>query len=301
MNIITGYISSTSGNVIVNGNDILKSPEKVKKDIGYLPDTPPLYVDMKVLEYLNFVAEIKGVKKSERKAMVQNVMETVNITDMSQRLIKHLSKGYCQRVGIAQALIGSPKVLILDEPTVGLDPKQIIEVRDLIKSLGEKHTIILSSHILSEVSAVCDRVIIINKGEIVASDTKESLSKSLQEGNKMLVRIKGNQQSIERAFEGQVKALTFEGSVEEGTIDVVLEGYEDKDIRELIFNTLSQNNLPIYMMKSLNLTLEEIFLQVTSGEFKQEETEEQATEQADTEQTNNEEGIENAGDSETRA
>ena len=170
MNMMTGYIASTSGEILINGHDILKEPEEAKKCIGYLPEIPPLYIDMTVWEYLVTVADLKKVPKAKRNAMLSQIMETVQITDMKKRLIKNLSKGYRQRVGIAQALIGYPEIIILDEPTVGLDPKQIIEIRDLVRSLGEKHTVILSSHILTEISAVCDYVLIINKGHLVASD-----------------------------------------------------------------------------------------------------------------------------------
>ena len=175
MNILTGYLGATSGEIIVNGFDILENPEEAKKCIGYLPELPPLYQDMTVAEYLNFVAELKKLEKEHRKEYVEEAMETTGITGVSRRLIRNLSKGYKQRVGLAQAVLGFPEVIILDEPTVGLDPKQIIEIRDLIKELGEHHTVILSSHILSEISAVCDHVFIISKGKLVASDSTENL------------------------------------------------------------------------------------------------------------------------------
>ncbi len=268
MNIITGYISATSGSVTISGHDILDEPEKAKSHIGYLPDTPPVYGDMKVDEYLSFVADIKKVKPNQKKQMIAEIKELVRISDMSNRLIKNLSKGYRQRVGLAQALMGYPEVLILDEPTVGLDPKQIIEMRDVIKKLGKKHTIIISSHILPEVSAVCDRVIIINKGEIVASDTPEQLSAKITSGHTMLVRVKADREKIESVFGdvGLIKTVTVGASKEPGTYDVELSGGGDVDIREAIFACAAKNNTPILMMKSLDLTLEEIFLQVTTGE-----------------------------------
>ena len=268
MNILTGFISATEGDAFINGCNILDEPEKAKRNIGYLPDNPPLYGDMTVREYLHFVCDIKSVRKADRKQMLQEIMAAVKITDMQNRLVRNLSKGYRQRVGLAQALVGFPKVLILDEPTVGLDPKQIIEMRDMIKRLGKKHTIMLSSHILSEVSAVCDRVMIINKGTIVASDTSDGLSRSLTQGHKMLVRVKGEQKMIQSAFQSVslIREINLLGSREAGTFDFELQGEEFVDIRAAIFACLAKNNLPILLMKSSELTLEEIFLRVTTGE-----------------------------------
>ena len=268
MNIITGYMSATSGDCIVNGFDILAEPEQAKKNIGYLPEHPPLYGDMTVLEYLGFVADIKGVGKAGRKKAIENIMETVRITEMERRLAKNLSKGYRQRLGLAQAMLGSPDVMILDEPTVGLDPKQIIEMREVIKKLSKKHTVILSSHILQEVSAMCDRVLIIHRGRIVAQDTTEKLSVKLTQGHKMLVRVKGDLGKITEALGNvsMIKSVVSEGSREPGAYDVVVSGDENTDIREAIFNVLSKRGLPILLMRSLELTLEEIFLKVTTGE-----------------------------------
>lgn len=268
MNMITGYISSTDGTVKVDGYDILEQPEQAKKRIGYLPELPPLYLDMSVEEYLTFVADLNGVKKSEKKKEIETAMEVTKITDMRKRLIKNLSKGYKQRVGLSQALIGNPDVLILDEPTVGLDPKQIIEIRSVIKNLGKKHTIILSSHILSEVSAVCDRVIIINNGKIVASDTPENLSKRLTQSNCLNLRVKGNKQSIIAALKSidNVENVKFKSVIENDTVDVLVEGKENTDIREDVFNKMAEHNYPILNMTSMDLTLEEIFLQVTKDD-----------------------------------
>ena len=268
MNIITGYISATEGDVIINGVDILAEPEKAKKNIGYLPDAPPLYNEMKVDEYLRFVADIKKVKSNERVKMINEIKETVHITDISNRLIKNLSKGYKQRVGLAQAMMGKPEVIVMDEPTVGLDPKQIIEMRDVIKKLGKKYTVILSSHILHEVSAVCDRIMIISKGQIKASDTTEQLSSKLSRGHVMNVRVKGEEERIINALENYpvIKSIRPTGSHEAGTIDLELSGDEDVDIREAIFTCMSTNNFPILHMRSMNLSLEEIFLQITGGE-----------------------------------
>ena len=268
MNIITGYISATDGDVVINGVDILAEPEKAKAKIGYLPDAPPLYNEMKVDEYLRFVADIKKVKTHDRVKMINEIKETVRITDMSKRLIKNLSKGYKQRVGLAQAMMGFPEVIIMDEPTVGLDPKQIIEMRDVIKRLGKKHTVILSSHILQEVSAVSDHILIISNGQIKASDTAEHLSSRLSHGNIMSVRVKGEEARVIGALENYpaIRKVTPSGSHEPGTIDLELAGDEDVDIREAIFACMSKNNFPILQMRSLNLTLEEIFLQITGGE-----------------------------------
>ncbi len=265
MNIVTGYIAATSGDVTINGINIITEPEKAKRHIGYLPELPPVYGDMKVNEYLNFVANIKRVKASEKVKMIKDIMEIVRISDVSKRLIRNLSKGYRQRVGVAQAMMGYPEIIIMDEPTVGLDPKQIIEMRDVIKDLGKKHTVVLSSHILPEVSAVCDRVMIINKGKIVASDTPERLSTTLTQGHKMSVRIKSDEQTVAEALSHYpiFKTKRFDGSRETGTVDFMISGDESIDIREAIFSCMATNNLPILYMKSLDLTLEEIFLQVT--------------------------------------
>ena len=267
MNIMTGYIASTEGEVTIGGIDIVDEPEKAKAQIGYLPENPPVYGDMRVDEYLNFVAAIKKVKSSARKQMIAEIKSTVRIEDMSKRLIKNLSKGYRQRVGLAQAMIGYPRLIIMDEPTVGLDPKQIIEMRDVVRRLGKKHTVILSSHIMQEVSAVCDRVMIINRGRIVASDTPEKLSTSLSHGHKMSVRIKGERDKILSALAGYpvIKDVKAVGSREPGTMDFELAGDENMDIREAIFTCMSANNLPILTMKSLDLSLEEIFLQITGA------------------------------------
>ena len=267
MNILTGYLSATSGEAKINGIDILDRPEEKKKQIGYLPEIPPLYTDMKVIEYLDFAAKLKQMKESQRAEAIQYVMEVTRITDMSKRLIANLSKGYKQRVGLAQAILGDPRVLILDEPTVGLDPKQIIEIRNLIKSLSKKHTIILSSHVLSEVSAVCDRVVIINKGQIVASDTPERLSSRLSE-NRYLVRIKGEEEAVLAAFAAcpdfsQVQKMD---QVEEGTAELLVVGKEGLDVREQIFRLAVACDFVLLLCKSEKLSLEDIFLRLTEGD-----------------------------------
>lgn len=285
MNILTGYISATDGTVKIDGFDILKEPEQAKKRIGYLPEIPPLYMDMTVNEYLEFVAELKKVSKEKRKQMIEEIKESVKITDVAQKMIKTLSKGYKQRVGLAQAMIGYPDVLILDEPTVGLDPKQIIEIRDVIQSLGKKHTIILSSHILSEVSAVCDRVLIISKGKIVASDTPERLSDDLSKGHRLKVRLKGEQKQILEALKNEKKIVKIEqeGTKEEGTSDFILEAQETEDIRQVIFELAVVNGFVLLLMKSMDMSLEDIFLQVTSQENAIVLTDEVQTEKAEEE------------------
>ena len=270
MNMITGYIASTEGTVTIDGHDILDEPEQAKKCIGYLPEMPPLYFDMTVLEYMNFVADLKKIPKDKKKSMVAEVMEMVKITDMKNRLIKNLSKGYRQRVGLAQAILGYPEVIILDEPTVGLDPKQIIEIRDLIKSLKEKHTVILSSHILSEVSAVCDYVLIISHGKLVASDTPENLGKLAEGSNTLNLTVKGEKDKIRTAL-GQiesVKNVTVADAKEEHAWNVTVSTNEDSDVREEVFFKMADAKCPILEMQSRKVSLEEIFLELTEDDKK---------------------------------
>ena len=265
MNMITGYLAPTEGEVIIDGHDILKEPEEAKKRIGYLPEIPPVYPDMTVKEYLMFVAELKGIKKAERKEAIANAMELVKITDMEKRLIKNLSKGYKQRVGLAQALLAMPEVIILDEPTVGLDPKQIIEIRDLIKGLGKNHTVILSSHILSEISAVCDYIFVISKGKLVASDSTENLEKQFAGSNQLEVTIKGEEKelvSLIKSIQG-VNGVTVTERKKDGTCALRISVKKKLDIREDLFYTLAKAKMPIFEMKSNSTSLEEIFLTLT--------------------------------------
>lgn len=268
MNIITGYIPSTEGTVKVDGYDILESPKEVKKRIGFLPEQPPVYMDMTVIDYLNFVADLKKVDKKQKRSQISDIMELVKIGDHRNRLIKNLSKGYKQRVGLAQALVGSPEVLILDEPTVGLDPKQIIEIRKLIKALGKEHTIILSSHILPEVSAVCERIVIINKGEIAAIDTPENLSKGLGSASKLSASISGPRSSVENAIRGiyGVRYVEAVSSRDSETTTYIIESDKDIDIRKPLFFAMAKLGYPIIELKSLSMSLEDIFLQIVTEE-----------------------------------
>ena len=270
MNMITGYIASTEGTVVIDGHDILEEPEEAKKCIGYLPEMPPLYFDMTVLEYLKFVADLKKIPKDKKATMIEEIMEMVKITDMKNRLIKNLSKGYRQRVGIAQAVLGYPEVIILDEPTVGLDPKQINEIRDLIKGLKQKHTVILSSHILSEVSAVCDYVLIISHGKLVASDTPENLGKLAAGSNNLNLLVKGQKDTIRAALEAVegVKEVTVKKSPEEGVYAITVGTEENMDVREKVFYSMVNAGCPILEMQSKKVSLEEIFLELTESEKK---------------------------------
>ncbi|RHD92371.1 ABC transporter ATP-binding protein [Ruminococcus sp. AM30-15AC] len=268
MNMITGYIASTEGTVRIDGHDILEEPEVAKKCIGYLPEQPPLYFDMTVLEYMKFVADLKKIPKDKKATMIEEVMDMVKISDMRNRLIKNLSKGYRQRVGLAEAIMGYPEVIILDEPTVGLDPKQIIEIRTLIKDLKKKHTVILSSHILSEVSAVCDYVLIISHGKLVASDTPENLGKLAEGSNTLEMLIKGEKSQIKQALESieGVNSVTIEKDEKQNLWSTKVSTEENNDIREKVFYKMSDINSPIYEMKSKKVSLEEIFLELTASE-----------------------------------
>lgn len=280
MNMITGYIASTEGEVIINGHNILEEPEEAKKCIGYLPEQPPLYFDMTVLEYLKFAAELKKIPKQDREKMLEEVMDLVKISDVKDRLIKNLSKGYRQRVGLAQAVLGYPEVIILDEPTVGLDPKQIIEIRDLIKSLGDKHTVILSSHILSEVSAICDYVLIISHGKLVASDTTENLEKMTMGSNELNLTVRAAKEKVKRILSevSGIEEISFIPSEETDAIDIKIKTSEKTDIREELFYKLAEHRCPLLKMEFNRLSLEDIFLELTddSSENMKEEEQEDA-------------------------
>lgn len=266
MNILTGYLSPTAGNAIIDGYDILENPNEAKKRIGYLPELPPLYLDMTVKEYLSFIYDLKKVT-FPKGPHIKEICKLVKIENVYNRLIKNLSKGYRQRVGIAQALIGNPDVLILDEPTVGLDPKQILEIRSLISELGKNHTVIVSSHILSEIQAVCKRVIVINKGKLIADDTPNNLSKALSEDHSLTVRIAGPKSDVLKLLSTitGVASVTCTGSVEAGSNDYVIDPTGEADIRKALFSRLAERNWPMLMSKTNELTLEQIFLRLTDA------------------------------------
>lgn len=263
MNILTGYLSSTSGKAMIAGIDILRDPIGAKRMIGYLPEQPPLYLDMTVEEYLNFNYELKGCKL-DRKPHLEQVCETVKIKDVYKRVIRTLSKGYRQRVGIAQALVGNPKVIIFDEPTVGLDPKQIIEIRNLIRSLGKEHTVILSTHILQEVQAVCDRIIIINKGKIVANEKTENISRVVENSRRFNVKVVGPQKDVLAAIR-EIQGVAYAEVLAERDGDAysyMIESAPGSDIRKKLFYRLAEGNWPMVGMETLGMNLEDIFISV---------------------------------------
>ncbi|MCH5185474.1 MAG: ATP-binding cassette domain-containing protein [Oscillospiraceae bacterium] len=269
MNILTGYISSTSGSVKVDGFDILEDPYEVKKRIGYLPEIPPLYTDMTVWEYLDFVYDLKKAEKENKKEHINKIISMVRIEDMKGRKIANLSKGYRQRVGLAQALIGDPEVLILDEPTVGLDPSQIIEIRNVIKEFGRERTVIFSSHILSEISAVCERVIIINNGRLVAEDTPKKLTEKYSEGKKLSITVDGKREDIEAVigeFDG-IKSGRFIENNSDGLCEFEIEMHDkiNSDMRKRMFMTFARREMPIHSLNEVSATLEGIFIKLTGG------------------------------------
>ena len=267
MNMITGYISSTSGTVTIDGSEILDNPKETKKKIGYLPEIPPLYVDMTVRKYLEIMFDLKKVKLP-KKEHIEEVIRLVRISEQSERIIKNLSKGYRQRVGFAQALLGNPPVLILDEPTVGLDPKQIIEIRKLIKSLGKKHTVIFSSHVLSEISATCDRIIVISNGKIVADAKTEELSTAVSGEEKLSLEIEGASADIISAIK-KIPAVIRANKVKtmrDNTAKYMVEYEKGVDIRRDVFSAMARIGCPILDMQSGNETLEDMFLKLTTSE-----------------------------------
>ncbi len=267
MNILTGYISCTEGKALIDGIDILENPIKAKSKIGYLPEQPPLYLDMTVKEYLNFIYDLKKCKLPKN-SHLKDICNLVRIDHVYNRIIKNLSKGYKQRVGLAQALVGNPNVLILDEPTVGLDPNQIIEIRSLIKKLGKNHTVILSSHILSEVQAVCDKIVVINDGKIVADDTEDNLSKALDNEHRILARIDGNKYKVMACINAieDVESCSAEIMREENVWEYRIEAKEGADVRRKLFTAMAENGFYILELKSSELSLEDIFLRLTMGE-----------------------------------
>ena len=267
MNIITGFIEQTEGDVIIDGYNTLKKPKKAKKEIGYMPEGVPLYTDLTVKEFVSYMAEIKQVNKKERKEKVEKIIEQTGLKDVEKKLIKKLSRGYKQRVSMAGALVGEPKILILDEPTVGLDPKQITEIRNLIKELGKEHTVILSSHILSEVSQICDRVIIINKGKIVAIDTPENLEKKAVGKNCVYVTVEDPENKMDKIKDKikEIKNIELTKTNEDKTKEYSIEAEGDIDLRKILFNELAKENITIFEMKKADATLEDAFMKLIEG------------------------------------
>ncbi len=263
MNILTGYLSSTSGEAKVGGIDILENPNEAKKLIGFLPEQPPLYIDMTVEEYLNFVYDIKACKL-KRDAHIEEVMKVTKIDDVRHRLIKNLSKGYRQRVGIAQALVGNPPVIIFDEPTVGLDPKQIIEIRNLIRNLGKTHTVILSTHILSEVQSVCDRIIIINEGKIIADEKTESITQAVEDNRRYSVKVCGPVREVQNVLSHLPGVISAEqtGERELDSYTYVIESEKGVDIRKPLFYAMSEHNWPVIGLEAIGMNLEEVFIKI---------------------------------------
>jgi ABC-2 type transport system ATP-binding protein len=284
MNMITGFIEPTKGKIIVDGYDISKSPKKAKGTIGYMPEGVPLYYDLTVKEFISYMADLKNVKRKDKKEAIENVMKETGLLDVQNKLTKNLSRGYKQRVSLAGALIGNPDVLILDEPTVGLDPKQIAEIRELIKSLGKKHTVILSSHILSEVSQICERVIIINHGKIVAVDTPEHLEKETQSDNRIVITVEENENKLQDVCEKikDIKSVKLLNNNDDGTVRYLITAKADSDVRKELFNVLPKNDITIFELKNDENTLEDAFLRIIN------EKDEEIREQSEKETVNKE-------------
>ena len=277
MNIMTGYLGATEGEVLINGHDILKEPEEAKKQIGYLPELPPLYMEMTVREYLEFVAELKGIAKNKREESINEVEKMVKIWEVENRLIRNLSKGYRQRVGLAQAVLGFPEIIILDEPSVGLDPKQIIEIRELIRQLAKKHTVILSSHILAEVREVCDYILIISKGKLVASDTPENLERNLGDSDLIEIETKASPDEVRRILEtvDGIRSISTK-HLENGITWAQVQEKKNADIREKVFQAFAQNHQPLLKLNPLQVSLEDVFMELTQSDKAAEEYAEKA-------------------------
>lgn len=266
MNIMTGCLGATEGEVLIDGHNVAEEPMEAKKHIGYLPELPPLYGDMTPEEYLHFVARAKGLRREESARQIETVMEKTRIADVRKRLIRNLSKGYRQRVGIAQALLGNPEVIILDEPTVGLDPAQIIEIRELIRELGKEHTLVLSSHILSEVQAVCDSILILSKGRLVACDTAENLTKLMRGRENLRLLTRAEEETVRPIMEkvDGVESLAF--AEEDGLTAVDVTPVEGQDVREALFNAFAETKVPLLELRTEKASLEDVFLELTGGE-----------------------------------
>ena len=266
MNIMTGCLGATEGEVLIDGHNVAEEPMEAKKHIGYLPELPPLYGDMTPEEYLRFVARAKDLRREESARQIETVMEKTRIADVRKRLIRNLSKGYRQRVGIAQALLGNPEVIILDEPTVGLDPAQIIEIRELIRELGKEHTLVLSSHILSEVQAVCDSILILSKGRLVACDTAENLTKLMRGRENLRLLTRAEEETVRPIVEkvDGVESLAF--AEEDGLTAVDVTPVEGQDVREALFNAFAETKVPLLELRTEKASLEDVFLELTGGE-----------------------------------
>lgn len=267
MNMLTGFIEQTEGDIIIDGYNMLKKPKKAKKEIGYMPEGVPLYSDLTVKEFITYMAEIKNVNKKERKEKIEKIIENTGLKEVQNKLTKNLSRGYKQRVSLAGALVGEPKILILDEPTVGLDPKQITEIRSLIKELGKTHTVILSSHILSEVSQICNKVIIINKGKIVAVDTPENLENKVSNNNATYVTVEDTENKMDSMKDKikEIKTIKLIKENEDGTKDYELQAEKDVDLRKIIFKEFAKENITIFEMKKADTTLEDAFMKLIEG------------------------------------
>ena len=267
MNMMTGFIEQTTGDIIIDGYDMIKKPRKAKREIGYMPEGVPLYTDLTVKEFVTYMAELKKVDRKTRKEKINEIIEKTGLKDVEKKLIKNLSRGYKQRVSMAGALVGNPKILILDEPTVGLDPKQITEIRNLIKELGKTHTVILSSHILSEVSQICNKVIIINKGKIVATDTPENLEKKVANNNSVYVTVEDPENKMDNIKNKikKVKNVELVAKNEDRTKQYVLEAEGDIDLRKTIFAEFAKENITIFEMKKADTTLEDAFMKIIEG------------------------------------
>ena len=272
MNIMTGYLGATEGEVLINGHDVLKEPEEAKKQIGYLPELPPLYMDMTVREYMEFAAELKKIPKAKRAESIDDVEKLVKIKDVEKRLIKNLSKGYRQRVGLAQAVLGFPEIIILDEPSVGLDPKQIIQIRELIRKLAKKHTVILSSHILAEVREVCDYIMIISKGKLVASDTPENLERYLGESGLIEIETRTEASKVKEVLKNvpgiEKVSLKIDAS---GITSGQIREKRGQDIREELFTTFAEKKMPLLKLNPVQVSLEDVFMELTQSDKAAEE------------------------------
>ena len=267
MNMLTGFIEPSEGSIIINGKDIVKKAREAKKNIGYMPENVPLYLDLTVREFVTYMAELKLVQRKERKKQVEEIIKATGLEDVKNKLIRNLSRGYKQRVSMAGALVGKPEILILDEPTVGLDPKQIIEIRELIKSLGKDHTVIISSHILSEISQICEKVIIINKGEIVAIDTPENLEKLVNENNSIIVTVEDKENKMPELSEKveEISKVELVKDNEDGTKQYVVFPKDNIDLRKTLFDVLPKENITIFEMKKADTTLEDAFMKLIEG------------------------------------